>query len=339
MAPPARRMVLSCFPAFLLGLVCLLARASVFAPALNKTLSENRGSDARALFAHLPAQAWAAFAAGVNQPVGFLVIGELCFLLLTYVLMGTLESSRVRARWGPLEAVPLLQLLPAAFLGASASFAMVWLPSYLRARAPRRSSSGNAINLHRWGHCVSITFAVFYVCQQAISLAHETVWVGRAINYFCNYVITMSINFCIYCLKFGPPSFRTTMLGQLERTARICYLAAAALSALWRALTFVLLYHDPKLLSQALSLLTSRGFADTSEAAVWFFMVDLIGFALSFAYFVLLEDGPWVALCTGIGALVLGPATAFAFYCAYRENQIEKALASVPQPEQVAKAA
>ena len=113
---------------------------------------------------------------------------------------------------------------------------------------------------------------------------------------------------------------------------------AAAIAAFWRVLVLVLLFNDPTLPSQALALLTS-GSADPSKAAVLFFLIDLIGLSLSCAYFVLVEDGPWVALCVITGGLMWGPALSFALYCAYREISIAKAIMSVPQPEQAARAA
>ncbi|GAQ79179.1 hypothetical protein KFL_000250550 [Klebsormidium nitens] len=321
-------------------------RAATLAPKLTKILPANNDNGLRGLSSHLVSEIWGAVEGGVNHPVGYIVLGELCFLVPIYVLLGMTECLRVRTpckrmtgflSWAALVAVPLLQLLPAS-LSASASFALGWLPFYLRARAPDRSSSGTLLGRYRWGFSTLFSFYVLHFNLMALSFAHRAAWVMRGFQKFFDWsngpLITLFWIFGV-ARNSGPT---------LAILTRKNYLVAAAFSALWRALTLVLLYKDPTLpsqaWSQALRLLTSEGFADTSEAAVWFSMLDLISFTLLFVYFALLEDGPRVALRTLAGALLLGPAPAFALYCAYRENEIAKAVrASVRKDDQIAKAA
>lgn len=337
MAQPIGRMS-ACAPAAFVGVVCLSIRAAILAPGFTKILSANSlsANDPRALFSHLMFEIWAAFAAGVNHPVGFIVLGELCFLVSTYVLLGMTEYLRVRApctrrtgflSWCFLMAVPLLQLLPAS-LSASASFSLFWLPPYLRARAPDRSSSQIVLSRFHWGYSTAFSFYVLYFSLMALCFAHRAASVRQAFQKMLGWSQVDIVS--ISCIGSVMRDTRPTALGIGSRDN---YLVAAAFSAIWRALTLVLLYNDPTLPSQALSLLTSIGSADTSEAAVRSFMLDLIGFTLLFAYFALLEDGPRVALRTLAGALFLGPAPAFALYCAHREREIARAVAAVRKDE------
>ncbi|GAQ79178.1 hypothetical protein KFL_000250540 [Klebsormidium nitens] len=256
--------MLASAPAVLLGLVCLLLRAPLLAPAFTKSSA----NDARGFVSNLFFQAWGAFAAGVNHPVGFTVFGELSFLVFVWALLAIIDL-------------------------------------------------------------------------RTMALAHRAIWLQQAFERFFDAIrilVTCWVLGVTYSLRRGSPPGSSLRHRRLRAASRVNYLAAAALGALWRMRTRVLLVNDRTLFSQALRLLTSEGFADTSEIAVWFFMLDLVGLTLLSVYFALLEDGPRAALGTMAGALLLGPAPAFAIYCAYRENAILKAVASAQEAEEAARA-
>ncbi|GAQ79168.1 hypothetical protein KFL_000250460 [Klebsormidium nitens] len=78
---------------------------------------------------------------------------------------------------------------------------------------------------------------------------------------------------------------------------------------------------------QYVEIVMGRAGFGTSEIALLFFLIDLVGLTLYVTYFALLEDGPSVGLCTLVAALtVLGPAPTLAVYCAYREKKIAKSM-------------
>lgn len=319
MAPPTGRLV-ACAPSLLLGASCILAWTFIL------NLSSERLTEAR-VSTHVIAQAWSLFVAGVKHPVGFLIIGEHCFLSFDYALLRGFESCRARARWGPIITVPLLQLLPVP-LGGSLSFSVLWLPTYLLSGSQDRSPwafKGKVLSRNRFIQSISLVFSTFLLSLLAVAFAHKGTWAVHGVTILFN-TTPLLLRFHSFVIRFGRPELPDQL--KAEQTAYITYTVASSIALLWRALALVLLFRNPLLTSQLLDLFRERGASD-SVVVVWIFGVDLFFLTLSLAYFALVEDGVGVALRTVVGALVLGPAAAFAGYCAWRERQIQKSMETV----------
>lgn len=326
MAPLTRRL-LACAPAVLLGVICFIARVSLLRTSslselLTHTSSETKGT----FYPSVIFQAWAVLKAGVNHPAGLLLVGELCFLTFVFLMLAGFESSRGRANWGPVLTVPLFLLTSATF-GASFSFATVWLPFYLLTVSGSYRNVAtvekNALSLRRLCNCTGVLPFALTSLVMAFTFAHQHPPETGA-NTLPGVLNSLLV---ILILLLAGSSSSAPTAHKVEEMAVAGTMIAAGVTLLWRLFTHALIFTETTSISSLiLTVLTTMNVSDPADAAVRLFALDLVGTALSFAYFALIEDGLIVALCTVIGTLVVGPAPAFALYCTYREKQIANAL-------------
>jgi hypothetical protein len=256
--------------------------------------------------------------AAANHPSGVIVFGELLFLLLVYILLSGLESSRLGAK-GPIAAFPLIHLVSQT-LGACVSLPLVWLPSFLLSGVGNRSPENAArktISRGRVEAIVTVAFAWLAVALTTFAVGPETQWATILYN------ILLSIVAPAFWFPFH--SLPKSNAQQGERAAVAGYLLAAGAALAWRGFTFVRLIRDPSPFSQLVAVLKSPSSSETGPS-VAFHVFDFFALFASFVLLALLEDGWVVALGTAAGGFVLGPAPAAGLYCAYRERQIEKAV-------------
>lgn len=322
MAPP-KHLLLACPPASFLGVVCLLARAALLATRpFSELVMEDSETSERTFLTNLLFHPWAAYVEALSQPVGQIAVWELLFVNFLYVTLSSIDASRIRARWGPLITVPILQLVAAAF-GPTVSFSLLWLPSYLLAGNRDESAEvakGDALSAGRFISCAIVIMIAHGSTVSVLACSHPMILIPHLIIFGILLGLT----------RLGPQVDHRTLK---ESWAVIGAFVVAETLFLWRLFTVAFLEWYPLFPAHLLSaVLTKEAFAD--YAATRYFAIELIAMTLSLAYLALLEDGWLVAVCTVSGALVLGPAMALAVYCVYRQTQIAEALKQLGIPDQ-----
>lgn len=339
MARVTFRALLACAPPVLLCAICLLLRTFLLARFLGESATESRSTEpwysAPTIHTHLFYPLRPIFEAGINHSAGLLIVGELFFLLFVFALLAGVESCRIRARLSlKYASFHQIQLLAAAFTSCMA-FCIVFLPMYLfrGGKVDRRAQSAER-NRFRSRMIEVWPEVCFYFLEP--SMVALTCAVNKNTSGKLEVLVAstaLALYFVNISLEYTPPGSATG----IEEVAGFRYRIVIAFTLLWRLLTLRLLFKDPSLLSQVLTILSGRAGFGTSEIALLFFLIDLIGLTLCISYFALLEDGWVVGLCTLVGALtVLGPAPTLAVYCAYRERKIAESMVPDWNPGRVA---
>lgn len=334
MAPLVLRGILACAPLLLLCMACLIHRTEM----LDRLFAESQVMQDSLKFAHgsfgqLYQQAKATVVAGVNHPAGLLVLGELSFLIFLSALMGGIEACRARgiSLMDVAAVVPTHFLFSASLSSSLASFCFLWLPFLLNGRyGDRRAQSAGRRKLTDWVYSLSraIPGLTLAPCFVAFTFAHH----HPENSYYNGLVMFASYTQVMFLINSrSSPRAEEATADQMEEFAVMTYQTVALIIVVWRIVTVFCLQYDPIVL---LAVLRAVPDSAASEAAISFFLIDLVGLTLALAYLALLEDGPTAAVCTLVGALGFpGPAPTFAIYCVYREMEIADSLHGLTELE------
>ncbi|GAQ83775.1 hypothetical protein KFL_001610160 [Klebsormidium nitens] len=315
---------------------------------LTSEISAQEGSsNARGVLSQIYLSVRAIVEAAMQTPAGPLIVGELCFLLLVCALNGGIEGCRKGANWAQeLARVPMHQLASALVNSSCVSFCGVWLPYFIQGRG-EESNETKSLTPMIFAVCVNIPYLILAPIVMAVS--NMTKCPCDNLSYFQAalqvFEVFLQISFLLiflmrtylqratlYLMQLGRQKI-STLEFSLNDMAHMAYSIVAITALAGRVLTLLALYEDPSLLSQLLTILTTRASSGFPEAAAWFFLIDVIGLTVSYIYLSFLEDGPIVASCVMVGATlsVLGPALSIALYCAYRESLIAESVASMKE--------